>query len=837
MALGMSVSSIVARISPAIFEAEFHARRRAWLGPLEAQGCRGQAFAHQTVRDDVLGNRVALPPVLSVGELRLAPERLGELQHRAARQWVATYLRQHSYPALVSWAQATAISFRSLRMAEGDTALIIAQKTLVSVIASLRADLVRVIAIDTVGFGRRAAILRAAVPRLELVTTLEEVQPKLVSVQTTLRDNISAFGLRDVNLGDFNRRNPETAKPFTFVLVGSTTADLPRESHELVRRMVHEDIGVRGGIQFVLVGDGEPTEHEAQLFTPNSPRVVIAGTPKPSHLVLVGDADPGEREAQLSPPIMPRVAIAGSSKTSDRKLLEVVDPSGLDTRDGGAHQPFEVVAALEVDEVERVAASCRRHLEAGRPPTIALPIPPPAMRWKAGSSDGLSVPLGRSATQTVHLTLGGGGLTFNALIGGAVGTGKTVLLHGIICTAAALYSPDELQLSLLDYKEGTEFAIYRSLPHIFALSLGSSSDFGLEVIRALQREMSRRASLYKEAGVQDLAGYRRATGATLPRHLLVIDEFQVLLANRADARDVLEDLIRRGRSAGIHLILASQSLADMSLNTAVLGQLGARICLKLSTSECARFLAPGNESPARFQHPGQAVLNEREGATSANHEFRAANYDIPELRKVVAELAALSPVRTQVLGPPFVYDADAPVSMGAEDRRRLTAADRVMWGLSQELPPRTIVSSLREKETLALVGHGKKVDLLLATLREGAAWSGLALHECTTRDVAAAGATDDVPIVGPVVVTVTDTGFTVESALQALRERLPFLLVVVTRDARTLTAPGLRDDVLCCDEGAVNDLAYRKLPALQNDALVARVRAGVEPALIRLLSR
>jgi hypothetical protein len=806
MARGMDVGSIAARISPAIFEAEFDARRRAWLDPLEAEGCRAQAFAHQAVRDDALGNRLALPPVVSVGELRLEPEHTERLQHGAASEWVATYLRQHSYPALVSWAQATAISFRSHRVAEGDTAdtaLILAQKTLASVISSLRADLVRVIAIDTVGFGRRAAILRAAIPRLELVTTLEEVHPKLLSVQAALRENLGAFGLRDATLGDFNRRNPDIAKPFIFVFVGSITADLQRESHELVRRIVNDDIGVRGGIQFVLVGDGEPAEHEAKLFTPNSPRVLIVGR----------------------------------SKTSDRKRLEVVDISGLDTRDGGPHEPFEVAAALEIEEVERVAASCCHHLEAGRPPSIALPIPPPAMRWTADASAGLSVPLGRSASQTVQLTLGGGGLTYNALIGGAVGTGKTVLLHGLICQAAALYSPDELQLSLLDYKEGTEFAIYRSLPHIFALSLGASSDFGLEVIRSLQREMSRRASLYKHAGVQDVAGYRIATGTKLPRHLVVIDEFQVLLANRADAREVLEDLIRRGRSAGIHLVLASQSLADMSLNTAVLGQLGARICLKLSTSECARFLAPGNELPARFQHPGQAILNDREGATAGNNEFRVAHCDIPTLRKVVAELAALSPVRTQLLGPPFIYDADTPVTMGAEDRRVLAAADRVIWGLSQELPPQAIVSSLREMETLALVGHGKKVEFLIAALREGASMSGLSMHECTTRDLAAAGVTNEVPIDGPVVVTVTDTGFTVDSALQALRERLPFLLVVVTRDARTLTAPGLRDDVLCCDEAAVNNLAYRKLPALHHDAIVARVPAGGEPTLIRLLSR
>jgi hypothetical protein len=415
-----------------------------------------------------------------------------------------------------------------------------------------------------------------------------------------------------------------------------------------------------------------------------------------------------------------------------------------------------------------------------------------------------------------------------------VGTGKTVLLHGLICQTAARYAPDEAQLSLLDYKEGTEFSLYRELPHVYALSLGPSSEFGFQVLRSLQREMSRRASLYKEAGVQDLAAYRRATGAKLPRHLVVIDEFQVLLADRADAREALEDLIRRGRSAGVHIVLSSQSLADMSLNTAVLGQLGTRICLKMSTSECARFLAPGNDAPARFQHAGQAVLNEREGATGANTELRAAHYELAEIRRLVQELAALRPASGRVLSPPFVYDADIPVVASAEEKRALTAAGQVTWGLSQELPPQPIASALRERDTVAVVGRGAKVDLLLAALRDGAALAGLRVTERTSQELVASSGSDEPPPQGPVVVTVSDAGFATENALQALRERSPFLLVVLAREARALTLPWLRDDVLCCDEAAIHELAFRRLAALSHDAVVARIRSGGDPAVVRL---
>jgi hypothetical protein len=346
--------------------------------------------------------------------------------------------------------------------------------------------------------------------------------------------------------------------------------------------------------------------------------------------------------------------------------------------------------------------------------------------------------------------------------------------------------------------------------------------------------MSRRASLYKEAGVQDLAAYRRVTGTRLPRHLVVIDEFQVLLADRADARDVLEDLIRRGRSAGIHIVLASQSLGDMSLNTAVLGQLGARICLKMSTSECARFLAPGNEAPANFQHAGQALLNEREGAADANVEFRAAYYDVGQLRAVVGELARRRPAPRSIQLPPYVYDADTPVAATMGERSALAGGDAVVWGLSQELPPRPLVSSLREQSTVAIVGHGGKVERLLGALREAAALAGLGVIESTSQDLVAAAASSQPAATGPVVVTLTSSGFATENALQSLRDQCPGLLVVVARDARALALPWLRDDVVCCDEASVNEIAYKRLPALGREALAARARAGAEPAVFRL---
>ena len=159
------------------------------------------------------------------------------------------------------------------------------------------------------------------------------------------------------------------------------------------------------------------------------------------------------------------------------------------------------------------------------------------------------------------------------LVGGRTGAGKTVFLLDVLYGLAARYSPDELQLYLLDFKEGVSFTEFVPtgrdpswLPHARAVGIESDREYGLAVLRELRREAQRRATALKRHGVTKLADLPRRQ-RPLPRIVAVIDEFHVLLAgNDALAResvDLLEELARKGRSYGIHLVLASQSMTGI----------------------------------------------------------------------------------------------------------------------------------------------------------------------------------------------------------------------------------------------------------------------------------
>ena len=99
------------------------------------------------------------------------------------------------------------------------------------------------------------------------------------------------------------------------------------------------------------------------------------------------------------------------------------------------------------------------------------------------------------------LTLAFDDVTPHWLVGGRTGAGKTVFLLNVLYGLAARYSPAELQLYLLDFKEGvcfTEFVPTERdpswLPHARAVGIESDREYGLAVLRELRREAQRRAT-------------------------------------------------------------------------------------------------------------------------------------------------------------------------------------------------------------------------------------------------------------------------------------------------------------------------------------------------------
>ena len=267
--------------------------------------------------------------------------------------------------------------------------------------------------------------------------------------------------------------------------------------------------------------------------------------------------------------------------------------------------------------------------------------------WQEDSRDDLSVPLGPLAAshKAMKLSLGKGGAN-HALIVGQTGSGKSKLLHALILGLCMRYSPVELEVYLVDFKGGVEFKPYaqHELPHARVVAIDSEPEFGLSVLDALVREQRRREELFRGAGVQNITEYEEQTHRDLSRVVLIVDEFQVmfreegLVARRCAER--VEQLVRQARSFGIHVILATQSLAGSTqLSRATMDQMVVRIALMSSETDSHLVLANDNSAARLLTRPGQAIYNDSRGIKEKNQEFQCVLIEGDEIEDIVREAA------------------------------------------------------------------------------------------------------------------------------------------------------------------------------------------------------
>lgn len=247
------------------------------------------------------------------------------------------------------------------------------------------------------------------------------------------------------------------------------------------------------------------------------------------------------------------------------------------------------------------------------------------------TKNSLDIPIGIGDEDKVVQISFGKGSSHHALIAGATGSGKSTLLHTLITSAMLNYSPDELNLYLMDFKSGTEFKIYDStsyrLPHIKLLALDAMQEFGESILENLISELARRSELFKKAQeevgtqISNISDYVEKTNKPMPRILVVMDEFQILYndsSNRKVAHNcaqLTKRIVTEGRSYGIHLLMATQStriIGDLSLDSGTIEQMRIRVGLKCGEYD-ARYLFKDNETKALelMKGPrGTAVLNQ-----------------------------------------------------------------------------------------------------------------------------------------------------------------------------------------------------------------------------------
>ena len=175
------------------------------------------------------------------------------------------------------------------------------------------------------------------------------------------------------------------------------------------------------------------------------------------------------------------------------------------------------------------------------------------------------------------------------LIAGETGSGKSVCLASIITSLIYKKTPEELELMLIDKKN--ELSIFNELPHLIDNSLNNDDDI-ISALRNLEGELRERNNKITKKGARNIQEYNKRAKNKLPYIVLIIDELQDLLSRdiKKEAERIINTIASLGRSAGIHIIAATQRPSAKVLTGELKANLPTKIALSVANNTDSRVI-------------------------------------------------------------------------------------------------------------------------------------------------------------------------------------------------------------------------------------------------------
>lgn len=170
------------------------------------------------------------------------------------------------------------------------------------------------------------------------------------------------------------------------------------------------------------------------------------------------------------------------------------------------------------------------------------------------------------------------------LVGGATGSGKSIFIHACIISLIMRNNPDDLKLLLVDPKK-VEMNYYENIPHLLCPNI-SETRKALVAFNKLCDEMERRYNLFQANRVRDIKEFNvfaKDKGLQpLPTIVVFVDEYADLTQDCKEIRKPVLRIAQKARSAGIHMIIATQRPSVDVIDGVIKSNLPTHVALMVS---------------------------------------------------------------------------------------------------------------------------------------------------------------------------------------------------------------------------------------------------------------
>lgn len=293
--------------------------------------------------------------------------------------------------------------------------------------------------------------------------------------------------------------------------------------------------------------------------------------------------------------------------------------------------------------------------------------------------------VGRTGTEPYYLDLRSQGP--HALVGGTTGAGKSELLQTWILGMATMHSPERVNFLLVDYKGGSAFAECVNLPHTVGLVTDLTPHLVTRALTSLHAELRYRERVLHRHKAKDLQALERSGHPeTMPSLVIVVDEFAALASEVPDFVDGMVNIAQRGRSLGLHLILATQRPAGV-IRDNLRANTNLRVALRLADADDSNDVI-GTDLASGFPQdvPGRAVVRMGPGRLTPFQTAYVGGWTKRDDRPAISIEETRFGVRRSLLAE---EESAAPAAdLGPTDIQRVVAATREAATALGQGPPR-----------------------------------------------------------------------------------------------------------------------------------------------------